>query len=355
MTNYSFESDNAAPVCEEVMRALQECNRDAASAYGEDDLTQRLDSAYSEFFGRRAFVFPTPTGTAGNGLALGAVTPPYGTVFCHAEAHIVTTECGAPEFYSGGGRLSLLQGEHAMIPAQTLRRALEAHGAGSVHHMAASALSLTQASEAGAVYGLDQLRALSDIARDAGMKVHMDGARFANALVRLGASPAEMSWKAGVDVLTFGTTKNGTMNAEAVIAFDAETAAVLRFLHKRAGHLASKMRYMAAQLLAYLDNGLWRRNAVRANAGAARLRAALEACPGAEIVHPPDINELFVLLAPALEAAMARDGWRFLPWQETGKGRVVRMVTSWCETQERLEAFEALCQGHAAGARTAQE
>ena len=304
MTGHDFESDNAAPVCDEVMRALQECNRGAATAYGEDGLTQRLDPACCEFFGHEAFVFPTPTGTAGNGLALGAITPPYGTIFCHAEAHIVTTECGAPEFSSGGGRLHLLHGEHGKVTAETLRRALRQHGAGSVHHMAASALSLTQATEAGTVYGLDELRALSDIAHGAGMKVHMDGARFANALVRLQASPAEMSWKAGVDVLTFGTTKNGTMNAEAVIAFDAETAAVLRFLHKRAGHLLSKMRYMSAQLLAYLENDLWRANAERANANAGRLRAALEACPGAEIVHPPDINELFVLLPPALEAAL---------------------------------------------------
>lgn len=350
MTNYSFESDNCAPACEQVVRALLECNQGAASAYGDDALTGRLNAVYSEFFGHDAFVFPVATGTAGNGLALGAITPPYGTIFSHAEAHIVTTECGAPEFYSGGGRLSLLDGEHAKIAPQTLQDALERHGAGNVHHMAASALSLTQATEAGAAYSLDELRELCAVAHNAGLKVHLDGARFANALVHLGASPAEMSWQAGVDVLTFGTTKNGTFNAEAVVAFDAETAAALRFLHKRGGHLFSKMRYMSAQLLSYLDNGLWRDNAAAANAKAGRLRAALEACPGVEIVHPADINELFVLLPPALEEALARDGWRFLPWRKRADGQVCRLVASWCEPEEQIEALAALCRRLAAAA-----
>ena len=348
MTDYSFNSDNSAPVCEQVMRALQECNRGTAGAYGEDALTERLNPACSEFFEHPAFVFPVPTGTAGNGLALGAITPPYGSIFCHEQAHIVTTECGAPEFYSGGARLVLLPGEHNKLDARTLQDALKRHDIGNVHHMAASALSLTQATEAGVAYSLDELRALSAIAHDAGLKVHMDGARFANALLHLSASPAEMSWRAGIDVLTFGTTKNGGMNAEAVIAFDAQTAAVLRFLHKRAGHLASKMRYMSAQLLAYLDADLWRINARRANDNAARLRDALEACPGVEFVHPTHINEIFTLLPKPLAETLARGGFRFRPWSEDAKGRVYRLVTSYCDAEEQIAAFEALCRAHTA-------
>ncbi|EJT00808.1 L-threonine aldolase, partial [Rhizobium sp. CCGE 510] len=196
------------------MEALIGCNHGIETAYGADQYTARLGPAYSDFFEREAFVFPVPTGTAGNGLALGAITPTYGTIFCHEAAHIVTTEAGAPEFYSGGGRMTLLSGEHHKISVETFEKALQKHGIGNVHHMAASAISLTQATEAGVVYEPAEMQELSAVAHNAGMKVHLDGARLANAIVHLGASPAEITWKSGVDILTFGTTKNGTMNAE---------------------------------------------------------------------------------------------------------------------------------------------
>ena len=340
---YEFNSDNGAPVCDEVMQALLACNTGVQTAYGADELTALLNPKFSEFFECEAFVFPVPSGTAGNGLALGAITPPYGTIFCHRLAHVVTTEGGAPEFYSGGGRMTLLDGTHNKLTPQALRKGLSEHGIGSIHHMQASALCLTQATECGVVYGLEELAELNAIAHSAGMKTHMDGARFSNALVHLNCSPAEMTWKAGVDILTYGTIKNGTMNAEAVITFDPDIAAVLRFIHKRAGHLSPKMRYMSAQLLAHLQDDVWQTNAVRANSNASRVLAALSACPGVEIVHPVNINEVFVLLPRALEAALAKVGLFLRPWDCDGKGRGVRMVMSYADKESDLKLFENTC------------
>lgn len=239
--------------------------------------------------------------------------------------------------------MTLLDGTHNKLTPQALRKGLSEHGIGSIHHMQASALCLTQATECGVVYGLEELAELNAIAHSAGMKTHMDGARFSNALVHLNCSPAEMTWKAGVDILTYGTIKNGTMNAEAVITFDPDIAAVLRFIHKRAGHLSPKMRYMSAQLLAHLQDDVWQTNAVRANSNASRVLAALSACPGVEIVHPVNINEVFVLLPRALEAALAKVGLFLRPWDCDGKGRGVRMVMSYADKESDLKLFENTC------------
>ncbi|QKD20427.1 beta-eliminating lyase-related protein [Mesorhizobium sp. NZP2077] len=343
IATYHFNSDNGAPVCEQVMNALVNCNRGVEVAYGADQFTATLAEAYSNFFERETFIFPVPTGTAGNGLALGAITPPYGTIFCHERAHIVTTEAGAPEFYSGGGRMTLLPGEHHKISPAALECGLQSHGIGNVHHMAVSALSITQATEAGVVYEMDELRALSAIAHNAGMKVHLDGARLANAMVHLGATPAEMTWKAGVDVLTFGTIKNGTMNAEAVITFDPEIAKILSFMHKRAGHLCSKMRYMSVQLLSYLEDELWRRNALQANGNAARIADALRLCAGVELVHPVHINEVFAILPPSLLQALRDKDIHLRPWNFQRKGQGFRMVMSYCDSTEQIQRFEQAC------------
>lgn len=340
---YHFNSDNGAPVSDQVMRALLDCNHGVQTAYGADEYTARLDSAFSELFERQAFVFPVPTGTAGNGVALGAVTPSYGTIFCHEAAHVVTTEAGAPEFYSGGARMTLLPGEHRKFSAATLKAAIDAHGVGNVHHMVASTVSITQATEAGVVYELAEVRQISELARGYGLKVHLDGARFANAMVHLGASAAEMTWKAGVDILTFGTTKNGTMNAEAVIVFDPELARVVRVMHKRAGHLFSKMRYMSVQLLSYLENDLWLRNAHQANEHAARAAAALSQYVGVQILHPPHINEVFASLPPALVARLRSSGLNLRPWKEKAIDNAYRLVMSYCESEEQLELLERSC------------
>ncbi|MES0884046.1 threonine aldolase family protein [Roseibium sp. SCP14] len=346
MTSFSFNSDNGAPVCPQVMQALNDCNTGIETAYGADRWTARLNPAYSEFFEREAFVFPVGTGTAGNGLALGAVTPSYGTIFCHRDAHVLTTEGGAPEFYSGGGRMSLLEGAHNKITAKTLKRALHDHGTGNVHHMQVSTVCLTQATEAGVTYSLEELAELSAITHNAGMKLHMDGARFANALVHLDATPAEMSWKAGVDVLTFGTTKNGTMNAEAVVTFDPEIAKVLGFMHKRAGHLSSKMRYMSAQLLSYLERDLWRKNSERANSNARRVAFALSQCSGVEITHPVHINEVFAILPPALSEGLRGSGMRLRPWAVDANGHGHRLVMSYCDDLAQIELLEKACQNY---------
>lgn len=325
------------------MRALIGCNHGIETAYGADQYTARLASAYSDFFARQAFVFPVPTGTAGNGLALGAITPPYGTIFCHEASHIVTTEAGAPEFYSGGGRLTLLSGVHQKISPRTFEDALLAHGIGNVHHMATSAISISQASEAGVVYTPEEVKELSALAHKAGMKVHLDGARIANAIVNLGVTPADITWKSGVDILTFGTTKNGTMNAEAVITFDSELARALSFMHKRAGHLFSKMRYMSAQLLSYLEDDLWQRNAQQANQNAARIAGALAQCADVKFVHPVHINEVFVVLSTELVDALQDNGINLRPWNLKSDGRGYRLVASYCDSPRYIERLEEAC------------
>lgn len=355
IATFHFNSDNGAPVCDQVMDALLSCNQGTETAYGADQITAQLKSAYSEFFERESHVFPVATGTAGNGLALGAITPPYGTIFCHESSHIVTTEGGAPEFYSGGGRMALLRGEHNKISSATLDEALRKHGMGNVHHMAASAISLTQATEAGVVYAADELGELSQIAHKAGLKVHLDGARISNALVSLGVTPAEMTWKSGVDVLTFGTTKNGTMNAEAIITFDPEIARVLGFMHKRAGHLFSKMRYMSAQLLSFLENDLWRSNAAQANRNASRIKAALMRCGGVTFAHPVQINELFVFLPPRLSKALRQRGFHLRPW-DLGEDRDgFRLVMSYCDNAEEIQLFENICHEYVSSCEVADE
>lgn len=343
ITTYHFNSDNGAPVCDQVMSALLNCNRGIETAYGADQFTARLAPTFSDFFEREAFVFPVPTGTAGNGLALGAITPPFGTILCHEESHIVTTEAGAPEFYSGGGRMTLLPGEHNKVSPMTLEHALRKHGIGNVHHMAASAVSLTQATEAGVVYETDELKELSAIAHKAGMKVHLDGARIANAAARLGLTPAEMTWKSGIDILTFGTTKNGTMNAEAVITFDREIASTLTFMHKRAGHLFSKMRYMSVQLLSYLEHDLWYRNARQANQNAERIFNALRHSEDVEIVHPVHINEVFAILPDPLVDALEDHGICLRPWHLKRQGQGFRLVMSYCDDPHQIQRFEEAC------------
>ncbi|RFB86880.1 hypothetical protein B5K11_27780 [Rhizobium leguminosarum bv. trifolii] len=347
IATYHFNSDNGSPVCDQVMNALLACNHGVETAYGEDQVTARLKSAYSDFFERESYIFPVGSGTAGNGLALGAITPPYGTIFCHQASHIVTTEGGAPEFYSGGGRMTLLPGEHNKVSAKTLEEALSSHGIGNVHHMAASAVSVTQATEAGTLYELAELGDLSETAHRAGLKVHLDGARFSNALVSLQATPAQMTWQAGVDILTLGTTKNGTMNAEAVITFDPDLAKVLGHMHKRAGHLSSKMRFMSAQLLSFLENDLWRKNATQANRNAARIEVALKSCEGIEFAHPIAINEIFVSLPRGLTRALADKGLILRPWPLGSGKEWFRLVMSYCDTPEDLSLFEQTCHDYA--------
>ncbi|MBS0400523.1 MAG: low specificity L-threonine aldolase, partial [Proteobacteria bacterium] len=310
----NFTSDNTTPVSEPILSAIHAANTGTVHSYGADALTQRLERLFCELFEREVAVFPVTTGTAGNALALSQICPPYGGIFCHETAHIATDECGAPEFYSAGAKIMGLPGEDGRIRAAQIEPGIAFAREMGVHHVKPSAVSLTQATEWGTVYPLAQVAQISAVAHAAGLRVHMDGARFANALVHLGCSPAEATWKQGVDVLTFGATKNGAMSAEAVVFFDPAGAQDFAHRRKRAGHLWSKMRFISAQLLAYLDNDLWLSNARNANAMASRLGAGLRNFAGVRLLQPVEANEVFAALPEAMAAGLEKQGFGFYRW-----------------------------------------
>jgi threonine aldolase len=327
-----FKSDNTAAVSPEILDALAAANTGVALAYGADRWSEALDQVFGRFFGTDVRVFTVSSGTAANSLALATLCPPWGTVLTHAEAHIERDECGAPEFFSGGAKLSLVNGAGARIAPTDLRARLdwfEPH----VHGVQPKMLSITQATERGAVYSPADIRELADIAHARGMRVHVDGARFANALVALGVSPAELSWKAGVDVLSFGVIKNGGMNAEAVVFFDPAHVGDFEFRRKRAGQLACKGRYAAVQLTTYVESGLWRRNAERANRLAQRIAAAAPE----RLTVPCETNQVFMNLGVDGIAALSRE-FGFYPWGPTGSGEA-RFVCSWDTPEEDVAAL----------------
>jgi threonine aldolase len=327
-----FYSDNTATACPEVMAALAEVNHGHEKAYGDDAWTQRLDQALGAFFGTEVRAFAVATGTAANALSLATLTPPYGAVFTHEEAHIVRDECGAPEFFSGGARLALVAGDHGKLSAESLEAALGANPV-SVHSVQPAALSLTQATEFGTVYRPGEIAALTAVARRHGLKVHMDGARFANAVAFLGCHPADITWRAGVDVLSFGATKNGAVAAEAVVFFERGLVRDFELRRKRAGHLISKSRYVAAQLLAYVESGVWRRNAARANALAQRVGAAA----GQRLLYPVEANEVFIDFGAERKQHLREAGFEFYDWGPSSSG-AARLVVSWDQAEEDVAA-----------------
>jgi threonine aldolase len=327
-----FKSDNTAAVSDEILRAIGDANHGVELAYGADRWTETLDGAFAEFFGTPVRVFAVSSGTAANSLALATLCPPWGTVLTHAEAHIERDECGAPEFFTGGAKLSLVGGTGAKISGDDLLARLawfEPH----VHGVQPRMLSITQATERGAIYTPQEIGVLATIAHQRGMSVHMDGARFANALVAQRVSAADLTWKAGVDVLSFGVIKNGGMNAEAVVFFDPERVADFEFRRKRAGQLFCKGRYAAVQLLAYLQTGLWKRNAERANALAARIAAAAPELLSEALAT----NQVFMKLGEARIAALATE-FGFYPWGPMGSGEA-RFVCSWDTPDEDVDAL----------------
>jgi threonine aldolase len=327
-----FFSDNAAAACPEALAALAEANS-LDTAYDGDAWSLRLNQAFSALFERDVEALWVATGTAANSLALAALCPPHGTIVCHRDAHIQNDECGAPEFYTGGAKLLLGEGKGAKLTPDTVT-GLVATIRPDVHQVQPAALSITNATEYGCVYTPDETAALGALAREKGLGFHLDGARFANALATLGCSPAELSWRAGVDALSFGFTKNGGLSAEALILFDPKLAAATHYRRKRAGHLLSKGRYLAAQLLAMLDGDVWLRNARAANAAAARLAAAAGA---ARLLYPVEANEVFIS-ASAEEAARLRAlGFDFYDW---GPGEA-RFVTSWDSDPIAVDALAA--------------
>ena len=339
----NFASDNTAPVAPEIMAAIQAANQGPAASYGADALTERLTALAREVFETDLAIFPVSTGTAANGLALSALSPPFGAIYCHETAHILLEECGAPEFYTGGAKLIGLPGAAGKLDAERLLEALGLAAEAGVHHASPAAISLTQATEWGTVYRPDEVQALADLARGRGLRLHMDGARLANAVARLGCSPAELTWRASVDVLSLGATKNGALAAEAVVVFDPALAAGLAERRKRAGHLLSKMRFLSAQLVAMLEQGRWLGYAAHANAMADRLAAGLGALPGVRPVQPIEANELFLAMPEAMIAGLRADGFAFHRWLvppgETGP--VVRMVTSFATWPEEVDVLVA--------------
>ncbi|WP_374373221.1 low specificity L-threonine aldolase [Dongia sp.] len=337
----NFCSDNVAGIAPEILAAIGRVNENAAMpSYGGDAITARVEAKLSEVFERRVWAFPVVTGTAANSLALSVMTPPYGAVYCHPEAHIIVDECGAPEFYTGGAKLVPIAGKNGKLAASDVAHALENARAGDVHHVQPAAVSLTQATECGTVYSAEEVGAIGEIARRHHVKLHMDGARFANALRHMNASPADITWKAGVDALSFGATKNGAMAAEAVVFFDEKLAETFGFRRKRAGHLISKMRFVSAQLDAYLENDLWLRLADHANAQAARLVAGLQALPGVELLHPVQANEIFIRLPLAVVAGLRAAGFDFYDWPGAAPG-TIRLVTSFATRAEDVTGFIA--------------
>lgn len=315
-----FFSDNAAAVCPEVMAAIAAANR-PDTAYDGDALSQRLSAAMSDLFEREVEALWVATGTAANALALAELCPPHQAVICHRDAHIQNDECGAPEFYTHGAKLLLVDGVGAKVTPEALRERIELVPDG-VHWMQPAAVSITNATEYGLVYTPEETAAIGEVCRDNGLGLHLDGARFANAAARLGCAPADLTWRAGVDIMSFGFTKNGALAAEALVFFEPGGAAATRYRRKRAGHLLSKGRYLAAQILAMLEDDLWLRNARAANDAAARIAAAA----GTErLVVPVEANELFLKVSAAEAQALRDKGFDFYDW---APGEV-RLVTAW--------------------------
>ncbi len=332
----AFTSDNIAGASDSVMAAIMAANQGDTMPYGNDDYTAQVTRMFAELFECDVDVFLVSTGTAANVLSLSAMTPPWGSVLCHSESHILNDECSAPEFYTGGARLVGIGGKDAKIDPVKLK-ALAHQKKGDVHSCQPSSVSVSQVTEVGSVYTLEELKAITAIAKEAGLPVHMDGARFANALVALGCTPAEMTWKAGVDILSFGATKNGAMTAEAIVVFKKSLAKDLGYLRKRGGHLHSKMRLLASQMIAYLTDELWRINAEHANAMMALLQDGLKDIPGVKINTPAQANMLFCTMPTPMIEHLLAEGYAFYTgrWAEG----VVRLVTSFRTPKEGVEAF----------------
>jgi threonine aldolase len=326
----NFTSDNVTGCAPEILAALGAANAGTAPGYGSDAFSERLAARAREVFECELAILPVATGTAANALALGLLTPPYGAIYCHETAHVMTDECGAPEFYSGGAKLLCLSGAGGKIAPASIAASMAFIRTMGVHHVQPAAVTLSQATEWGTVYSLAELEALGKVAREHRLGVHMDGARFANALAHLGCSPAEATWKRGVDILSLGATKNGALAAEAIVLFKPERAAELGFLRKRAGHLWSKMRFLSAQLLAYLEGDLWLRHARTANALAARLGAGLAAL-GGRLLAPVDANEVFISLPATAIAGLRAGGYEFYDWitPPGEQGPAIRLVTAY--------------------------
>lgn len=336
----SFTSDNVPGACSQVLEAMVAASAGLAQPYGADEHTLSMEARFKAIFECDLSVFLVPTGSAANSLSLATLTPPWGAVLCHQESHINNDECGAPEFYTGGAKLVSVAGDNAKLNPDALRHAAQVK-IGDVHSVQPSCVSITQATESGSLYSLSEIQEIGQICRDNGLKYHMDGARFANALVALDCTPAQMTWKAGVDVLSFGATKNGVFAAEAIILFDNSLAKELAFRRKRGGHLLSKMRLLSAQMDAYLQNDLWLNNAKHANAMADRLVQGLAEVEGVELLDNTQANIIFCRLPQTMIDNLIQEGFHFYA-NRWGPG-VVRLVTSFASKEREVDAFITSC------------
>lgn len=348
----NFASDNWAGVAPEIAGAIAAEAARVAPSYGADDVTRSLETRFAEVFEHEVAVFPVMTGTAANALSLSAIAKPAGLVFCHAEAHINSDEAGAPEFL-GDVKLIGLEGAAGKVSPEAFASALERYAANSNRHGQPVALSLSQLTELGAAYSAPAIAALSDLAHRSGLAVHMDGARFANAVDATGLTPAELTWKVGVDVLSFGGTKNGCLAAEAVVFFDPSQAVEFPFLRKRAGHVVSKTRFIAAQFDAYLKDDLWLRLAAASNGMAARLADGIAAA-GGRIAWPTDGNEVFAIIPRDAAGRLKAAGANFYEWEPmrlpptmepTAGETFLRLVTSFATREEEVDRFVEVLQG----------
>lgn len=339
-----FASDNAGPVLPEVMQALQEANQGYALGYGNDAITQAATQRIKDIFeAPEAAVYFVPTGTAANALALACLTQPYETLFCAPMAHIQEDECGAPEFYSGAKLTCVGTGDK--ITAQDLKSEIERALARGFQGVRPGAVSVSQVTEFGQVYTLEELKALSDLAKSHGLSMHLDGARFANALQALGVSAAEMTWKAGIDAVSFGGTKNGCMGVEAVVLFDGQLADAFEARRKRGGHLFSKHRFLAAQMQAYLTDDLWLRSAAHANDMAQRLATGLRAIGDVQFDYEPAANLMFCALPHAAHRRLQEAGAVYYASQATPRHQHMRLVCDWSTTADDIDRFLALVKG----------
>jgi threonine aldolase len=342
-----FASDNWAGAHRSIAERLLEESTGFASAYGTSELDRRVEARFAEIFEREVAIFFVATGTAANSLALASVQRPGGITFCHSEAHVIQDECGAPEFLSDSARLIPVRGEAGKIDPARLSAKVADFPQDAVHHGRAAAVTITQATEIGTVYSLSEIDVISAIARQNGLPLHMDGARFANALVALGATPAEMTWKRGVDLLSFGGTKNGCWCAEAIVVFDPGQATEMPFIRKRAAQLFSKSRFIAAQLDAYFENNLWLDLAGHSNAMADRLRDGIGASNAARLAWATASNEVFAVITKnAAKTAEAR-GAKFYEWPVPAEvaelveddETLIRLVTSFATTEADVDGF----------------